>query len=197
MNERRINKTNMSEQRTRFEHLCVELFHIIFEYLSPYELLYAFHNFNNRFTAILAQQPLYLPNNQNMTYGTYLDCISRITQHASQIIYLHLSERYAPHAVDEFLSEVSHKTLVFPALKAVTIEDVSPDTFITLLNNSSILSKLDSLSVDLSDNGYHYLDYNNSIDIDYVLPLLNNLPALRSLYLRISPRYNSRYIDEL
>ena len=193
----------MNEQRTRFEHLSVELFHLIFEYLAPHELLQAFTNLNDRFTAILAQQSLCLPNNRLMTYGLYQNYISKISDYASQIVYVHLSERYAPHAVDELLSEVcgDNDSFTLPALKAVTIQDVSPDTFHSLIEESSLLTNVRSLTFDTSHphdyDCYHYPDYVHWIDIDYILPLLNNLPNLCSLLLRISSGFHDSYIDEM
>ena len=68
----------MNAQRSKFEHLAVELVHLIFKYLAPHDLLLAFKNLNRRFTAILAQQPLCLPNNQHMSHDLYLDYITSI-----------------------------------------------------------------------------------------------------------------------
>jgi hypothetical protein len=189
----------MSEERTQLEDLCVELFRLIFDYLTPHELLQAFNNLNKRFTAIIDQQPLCLPNNRHMTYELYHDYVSKISVFASQIVYVHLSERYAPHAVDELLDEVCRDddSFALPALKAVTIQDVPPDTFRVLVDESSLLIKAQSLTVDLSDDSYHHSDYVHSMDIDYVLPVLNNLPNLCSLSLRISPGFSDTYIDEM
>src|ERR1700734_4109266 len=127
----------MNEQRTLFEHLSVELFRLIFEYLAPHDLLFAFNNLNQRFTVILAQQPLYLPNNRHMNFNLYVKYItSIIPNHISQIIYLNLSERRAPHAVDLFLSVVPLEAHNWPALKAVTIEDVPCHTLELLLDDN-------------------------------------------------------------
>jgi hypothetical protein len=187
----------MNEERTHLEDLCVELFHLIFEYLAPHELLQAFSNLNSRFTAILAQQSLCLPNNRHMTYELYRNCISKISVYASRIVYVRLSERYAPHAVDELLSEACDDPFTLPALKAATIEDLPPNTFISLIDESSLLTKVQSLSVNMSHDCYHYSDYVHSTDLDYILPVLNNLPNLCSLSLRISPGFSDGYLDDL
>ena len=187
----------MNEERTQLEDLGVELFHLIFECLAPHELLQAFNHLNSRFTAILAQQPLCLPNNRQMPCELYQNYISKINDYASQTVYVHLSERYAPHAVDELLSEVCDDSFTLPALKAATIEDLPPETFLTLIEKSSLLTKVQSLTVDMSEDSYHYPDYVHLIDIDCILPLLNNLPNLCSLSLRISPGFRDNYINEL
>ena len=189
----------MNEQRTQLEDLSVELFRLIFEYLAPHEILQAFSNLNNRFTPILAQQPLCLPNNRQMPYELYRNYISKVSCYASQIVYVHLSERYAPHAVDELLAEVCDDSFALPVLKAATVQDLPPNTFLSLIEDSSLLSKAQSLTFDMSlhDDCYHYSDYVDSTDIDYILPVLNNLPNLCSLSLRISPCFSGHYIDEL
>ena len=189
----------MNEERTQLERLSVELLHLIFEYLAPHELLQAFNNLNNRFTAILARQPLCLPNNRQMTYELYRNYISKISCYASQIVYVHLSERYAPHAVDELLDELCDDSFALPALKAATIQDLPPNTFLSLIEESSLLSKAQSLTFDMSlhDGCYHYSDYRHAIDIAYILPLLNNLPNLCSLTLRILPSFSCGYIEGL
>ena len=188
----------MNEERTQLEGLSVELFRLIFEYLAPHELFQAFSNLNNRFTAILAQQPLCLPNNRQMTYELYRSYISKISDYAPQIVYVHLSERHAPHAVDELLAEVCEDSFTLPALRAATIEDLPPDTFLVLVDSStSLLTEAQSLSIIMSDDCYHHSDYFQATDIDYILPVLKNLPNLCSLSLRISPNYIDGYIDEL
>ena len=189
----------MNEQRTQLEDLSVELFRLVFEYLAPHELLQAFNNLNNRFTAILARQPLCLPNNRQMPYELYQNYISKISDYASRIVYVHLSERHVPHAVDDLLSEVcgDDEPFTLPALKAATIEDLPPDTFLTLIEKSSLLTKVQSLTVGMSEDSYHYPDYVHFINIDCILPLLNNLTNLCSLSLRISPGFRDNYIDEL
>jgi hypothetical protein len=189
----------MSEERTQLEDLSVELFRLIFDCLAPHELLRAFNNLNNRFTAILAQQPLWLPKNHHMNCELYLDYISMISAYASQFVYLHLTERYAPHAVDELLSEVcgDDDSFTLPALKAATVEDLSPDAFISLIEESSLLSNVQSLVFNMSDDCYHYPDYVHSSDIDYILPLLNNLPNLCSLSLRISSGFHDSFIAKM
>jgi hypothetical protein len=50
---------------------------------------------------MLKQQPLYLPNNRHMNFDLYCEYLSSIIpDHVSQIVYLNLSERRAPYAVD-------------------------------------------------------------------------------------------------
>ena len=187
----------MSETRTQLEHLSVELFRLIFDYLAPHELLQSFDNLNNRFTAILARQPLCLPNNRQMPYELYQNYISKISDYASQLVYLHLSERYAPHAVEELLSEVDGESLTLSALKAATIQDLPPDTYISLIEDSSLLTQVRSLTVEMSNDCYHYSEYVSSIDMDYLLPVLNHLPHLCSLSLHISPCFSEGFVDEL
>ena len=188
----------MSEERTRFEHLSVELFHLVFECLAPHDLLQAFSHLNNRFTAILAQQPLCLPNNRHMPVELYRNYISKINDYATQIVYVHLSERYAPHAVEELLAEVCDQSFTLPALKTAILDDLPPDAFLVLVDQStSLLTKAQSLCVNMSDDCYHHSDYVHASDIDYILPVLNNLPNLCSLSLRISPCFSDRYTDEL
>jgi hypothetical protein len=183
----------MSGQRSLLENLPVELIYLVFEYLAPHDLLYAFSNLNKQFTTMLVQQPLYLPNNRHMHFNVYLDYInSIIPKHVSQIVYLHLSERYAPHAIRQFISEVPLKTLNWPALKAVTIEDVPFYILSSLLNHSSFLSNVFSLSYDIVYERYYYFYHNYLADFNVAIPLLNRLPQLRSLYLRMN---NSRLKD--
>ncbi|CAF4749003.1 unnamed protein product, partial [Rotaria sp. Silwood2] len=79
----------MDKQPTLFEDLPVELFHVIFEYFAPHDLFMAFNNLNQRFTCILARQPLFIPNNRNMNISLYFDYLtSIIPNHLSQIVYL-------------------------------------------------------------------------------------------------------------
>jgi hypothetical protein len=62
----------MNAQQSQLEHLPIEILRIIFEYLSPHDLLFAFNNLNHRLTSIVAQQSLCLPNNQYMSLDLYL-----------------------------------------------------------------------------------------------------------------------------
>ena len=64
-----------------------------------------------------------------MPYELYQNYISKINNYASQIVYVHLSEQYAPHAVDDLLAQVCDQSCTLPALKAATVEDLPPDTF--------------------------------------------------------------------
>jgi hypothetical protein len=188
----------MSEQRSQLEHLCVELLRLVFEYLAPHDLLLAFKNLNQRFTAILAQQPICLPNNRYMSLDLYLDYMTSILpERATQIVYLHLSERYSPHAVHWFCTEVSLKTLTWPALKALTIEDVPLHSFAPLLYKSALLSNVHSLSINIAHGRYHYSQYNGLADFDIVVALLNKLPELRSLHLLMDTTYDNNYALDL
>jgi hypothetical protein len=75
-----------------------------------------------------------------MSHELYLDYLTSIVpKHASQIIYLHLSERYAPHAVDLFYRELPLDTLTWPALKAVTIEDLPLGLLGVLLYDTALI----------------------------------------------------------
>jgi hypothetical protein len=188
----------MSEQRSRLEDLCVELFHLIFAYLAPHELFRAFNNLNKRLTAILAQQPLCLPNNRQMPCDLYLDYISKVSSdYASRIVCVHLSERVAAHAVHDLLAEECDEPFTLPALKAAIIQDLPPDTFLTLIEDSSLLTKVQSLTVDMSQSSYHYPEYAHAMDTDYIIPVLHNLPNLCSLSLWISPGFSKTFIDQL
>ncbi|CAF2975513.1 unnamed protein product [Rotaria sp. Silwood2] len=175
----------MDKQPTLFEDLPVELFHVIFEYLAPHDLFMAFNNLNQRFTCVLTRQPLFIPNNRNMNISLYFDYLtSIIPNHLSQIVYLHLSERYAPHALDYFISTVPLEAHNWPALKAVIIEDVPFHALEILLDDNFLLSKAHFLSIDIGVHRYHHSEYNNH-DFDIILPILEYLPELRSLYIRM------------
>ncbi|CAF1421910.1 unnamed protein product [Rotaria sp. Silwood1] len=115
----------MTEQRSCLEYLSAEIFYLIFTYLAPHDLLRAFKKLNKRFTTILIQQPLCLPCNRHMNLKLYLRYLTKIIpKYASQFVYLHLSERRAPHALNLFISEVPLDKSTWPKLQAVTIEDV-------------------------------------------------------------------------
>ncbi|CAF3253539.1 unnamed protein product [Rotaria socialis] len=84
----------MNERQFHFQDLPVELFRHIFEYIAPHDLLNAFERLNRRFDIMLAQQPLWLPNNRQMSIQLYCHYLKKIvTKHPSQIVYLYLSER--------------------------------------------------------------------------------------------------------
>ena len=193
--------TDMSEHRSPilFKHLSVELIRLIFEYLAPHDLLNAFEELNGRLSSIILQHPLSLPNNRRMSRDVYYDYILHILpDYSSQIVYLHLSERRAPHAVDSFLAELSHQSVSFPALKAMTIEDVPVRVYNSVMHSFLPLCHLHSLSIDLNGKHFHYYsEYHSWADIDFVVPLLNSISELRSLYLRISPKYDRNYMRDL
>ncbi|CAF0818760.1 unnamed protein product [Adineta steineri] len=179
----------MNQHRTHFENLPNELFGIIFEYLAPHDLLHGFKKLNRRFQSILIQQPLSLPNNRSMSYKLYCNYLIKIIpRYISQIVYLHLSERRAPHAVQQFIDNVPLDSQFWPALKAVTIEDVPRDVFETLLADCSFLVNIQSLTLDSGFQLYHCDEYDECDDFGAVIPILNSLPKLRSLYLRIVNR---------
>jgi len=139
-----------------------------------------------------------LPNNRRMSLEIYDDYIAYILlQYSSQIVYLHLSEHRAPHAVDSFLTEMDHHNFFFPNLKAITIKDVPVHIYNSLIHSFLPLCHLKSLSIDLNNNHYHYWDYNKWNDIDFVVPVLNSLSQLCSFYLRISSNYDKSYMDNL
>ncbi|CAF4987161.1 unnamed protein product [Rotaria sp. Silwood1] len=184
----------MNEHRSHLQDLPVELFLHIFEYLAPHDLLNAFKNLNRRFNIMLTQQSLCLPNNRQMSVHLYLYYLKEIvSKHALQIVYLHLSERNAPHALNYFLSEVPLNNLVWSALKAVTIEDVPRHVLEILLYDCSFLSKIDSLSLDVGYHRFHCEEYDECYDFGIVIPVLNCLSQLNSLYLRIASRVGENY----
>jgi hypothetical protein len=184
----------MNQRYSRLEEFPLELFHIIFDYLAPHDLLHAFKNLNKRFTLMLQQQPLYLPNNRMMSFEVYHSYLTKIIpDHSSQIVHLHLSEHRAPHAVDWFVNQVPVNELDWHSLKAVTIDDVPRHLLEKLLNNSSLLSNIHSLSLDIGYERYHCSDYDEIADYAIVIPLLNHLQELRSVYLRIGSRIINSY----
>jgi hypothetical protein len=126
---------------------------------------------------------------------TYISSI--IPEHVSQIVYLNLSERHAPHAVDWFISEVLLNTLIWSSLKALTIEDVPCHILESLLNDSPLLSNVHSLSIDICFKRYHYSEYNDFADFGIIIPILNTLPELCSLYKRMNTRTYNNYTFEL
>jgi hypothetical protein len=154
----------MNHQYSRLEDLPLELFHFIFDYIAPHDLLHAFKNLNKRFTTMLEQQPFYLPNNRMMSFKVY----------------------------HTYFNEVPLDELIWSSLKAVTIEDIPRHLFETI-NNSSLLTKIHSFSLDISAERYHHYEYEGLADYDIVIPLLNRLHELRSLYLRIEFYMNNNY----
>ncbi|CAF4986031.1 unnamed protein product [Rotaria sp. Silwood1] len=186
----------MTEQRSCLEYLSAEIFYLIFTYLAPHDLLRAFKKLNKRFTTILIQQPLCLPCNRHMNLKLYLRYLTKIIpKYASQFVYLHLSERRAPHALNLFISEVPLDKSTWPKLQAVTIEDVPCHLFGTLLDDNSFLSNIHSLSLDIDHDRYHHSQYEQFTDFNIVVPLLNFYPQLRSLYLRIGDRLSQNYLS--
>jgi len=190
----------MNQHHTQFEDLPIELFGLIFEYLQPHDLLHAFKKLNGRFKSILAHQSLCLPNNRLMTPKLYCNYLTKILpKYASQIVYLHLSERHAPHAVDWFNSVLPSNSRFWPALKAVTIDDIPREVLEILLRDSSFLHKVHSLSLDVGFDRYYCDEYDDCSDFGFLIPILNSLSELRSVNFRIfnqSVYYNKSKPDQ-
>ncbi|CAF4287389.1 unnamed protein product, partial [Adineta steineri] len=88
---------NTASSHTLFEQFPVELIRSIFEYLSPLDLLNAFEELNSRFSSIIREHPLCLPNNRRMSLNVYEDYMEYVLpEYSSQIVYLHLSEHRTP-----------------------------------------------------------------------------------------------------
>ncbi|CAM4841190.1 unnamed protein product [Rotaria magnacalcarata] len=97
----------MNKRHFHFQDLPVERFRHIFKYLARHDLVNPFERLNQQFDIMFAQQPLCLPNNQQMSIQLYCHYLKKIvSKHASQIVYFHLSERSAPCATDYFLGVV-------------------------------------------------------------------------------------------
>ncbi|UJR11811.1 hypothetical protein I4U23_015991 [Adineta vaga] len=184
-----------THNRLQFEHLANELIQLIFEYLAAHELFYSFKKLNRRLTAIVKRQPLCLPNNRHMTLDVYYDYLtSIIPKHTSQFVYLHLTERYAPHAVEFFRREIPINKLTWFSLKAVTIDDLPLGLFGLLLYDTTVLSHVHSLSLNFAFDCYHHSEYKIVADFAFIVPILTELPRLRSLYLRMHCIYSSTYL---
>ncbi|CAF2060583.1 unnamed protein product [Rotaria magnacalcarata] len=94
----------MNKRQFHFQDLPIERFRHIFKYLASHDLVNPFERLNQQFDIMFAQQPLCLPNNQQMSIQLYCYYLKKIvSEHASQIVYFHLSERSAPCAIDYFL----------------------------------------------------------------------------------------------
>ncbi|CAF4352555.1 unnamed protein product, partial [Rotaria sordida] len=78
------------------------------------------------------------------------------------------------------------------ALKAVTIEDVPFHALEALLDDNSLLSNVHFLSIDIGVDRYHHSEY-NIYDFNVVLPVLEYLPELRSLGIRMHTHMNGNY----
>ncbi|CAF5105725.1 unnamed protein product [Rotaria magnacalcarata] len=112
----------MNKRQFHFQGLPVERFRHIFKYLVSHDLVNPFERLNQQFDIMLAQQSLCLPNNRQMSIQLYCYYLKKVvSEHASQIVYFHLSERSAPCAIDYFLSEVRLNKFTWLSLKAVTI----------------------------------------------------------------------------
>ncbi|CAF1175117.1 unnamed protein product [Adineta ricciae] len=190
----------MNIDRTCLEDLPNELFYFIFLHLTPHDLLSAFENLNQRFQLMLAEQPLILPSNRWMRSKLYHDYLTKILpKYASQVVYLHLSERYCPGAVESFISEVSLDNALWPALKAVTIEDVSCEAFETLLDDCTSLFQIQSFTLISRSNQYYADEYKKYEDFELLLLILDSLTELRSLHLqnwKHPPDYDSEELNQ-
>ncbi|CAF4634821.1 unnamed protein product [Rotaria magnacalcarata] len=69
----------MNERQFHFQDLPVERFCHIFKYLASHDLLNAFERLNRRFDIMLAQQPLCLPNNRQMSIQLYCHYLKKIS----------------------------------------------------------------------------------------------------------------------
>ncbi|CAF4464034.1 unnamed protein product, partial [Rotaria magnacalcarata] len=146
----------MNERQFHFQDSPVEHFRHIFKYLAPHDLVNPFERLNQQFDIMLAQQPLCLPNNQQMSIQLYCHYLKKIvSKHASQIVYFHLSERSAPCAIDYFLS--------------------------------------DSLSLDVDYHRFYCDQYDECFDFGIAIQVLNCLPQLHLLHLRVASNACSNY----
>ncbi|CAF2029011.1 unnamed protein product [Rotaria magnacalcarata] len=159
----------MNERQFHFQDLPVERFRRIFKYLAPHDLVNPFERLNQQFDIMFAQQPPYLPNNQQMSIQLYCHYLKKIvSKHASQIVYFHLSERSAPCGIDYFLSEMPLNKFTWLSLKA-------------------------SLSLDVSYHRFYCDQYDECFDFGIAIQVLNCLPQLHSLYLRLASNVTSNY----
>ncbi|CAF4490009.1 unnamed protein product [Rotaria socialis] len=152
----------MNERQFHFQDLPVERFLHIFKYLAPHDLVNPFERLNQQFDIMFAQQPLCLPNNRQMSIQLYCHYLKKIvSKHASQIVYFHLPKRNAPCAIDYFLSDVRLNKLTWLSLKA-------------------------SLSLDVGYHRFYCDQYDECFDFGIAIQVLNCLPQLHSLYLRLA-----------
>ncbi|CAM2718821.1 unnamed protein product [Rotaria socialis] len=120
----------MNKRHFHFQDLPVERLRHVFKYLAPHDLANPFERLKQQFDIMLAQQPLCLPNNRQMSIQLYYYYLKKIvSKHASQIVYFHLSERSAPCAIDSFLPEVPLNKLTWLSLKASLSLDVDYHRF--------------------------------------------------------------------
>ncbi len=104
-------------------------------------------------------------------YDDYLGYV--LPKYASQIIYLYLSEHRTPAAVQAFLHRMYHQKYLFLKLKSITIRDIPlklyRSIFVDILPS---LNTLQSLTIDMNNNHYHYSDYDKWTDIDFIVQYL-------------------------
>ncbi|CAM4974813.1 unnamed protein product [Rotaria socialis] len=152
----------MNKRHFHFQDLPVERLRHVFKYLAPHDLVNPFERLKQQFDIMLAQQPLCLPNNRQMSIQLYYYYLKKIvSKHASQIVYFHLSERSASCAIDSFLPEVPLNKLTWLSLKA-------------------------SLSLDVDYHRFYCDQYDEFFDFVIAIQVLNCLPQLHSLYLRLA-----------
>ncbi len=78
----------------------------------------------------------------------------------------------------------------------MTIEDVPCHILESLLNDSPLLSNVHSLSIDIGFKRYHYSEYNDFADFGIIIPILNTLPELCSLRIRMNTRTHNNFTSE-
>ncbi|CAF4558061.1 unnamed protein product [Rotaria socialis] len=163
----------MNKRHFHFQDLPVERLRHVFKYLAPHDLANPFERLKQQFDIMLAQQPLCLPNNRQMSIQLYYYYLKKIvSKHASQIVYFHLSERSAPCAIDSFLPEVPLNKLTWLSLKA-------------------------SLSLDVDYHRFYCDQYDECFDFVIAIQVLNCLPQLHSLYLRLANAPVNDYAEEI
>lgn len=176
----------MNQRQTHCEDLPPEIFGLIFAYLAPHDLLRAFSKLNCRLERLVEQHPLSLPNNRSMSYALYSRYLTEIVpKRLSQMAHVHLSERYGPYAVRHFMHKLPIESDSWPALRAVTIEDVPEHVFEALLIDSSFLPRVQSLTLDIGDQEDDDDAYEGCNDVFIVTAVLHFSPELRSLSLNL------------
>ena len=78
-------------------------------------------------------------------------------------------------------------------MKAITIDDVPLGLFGVLLYDSGLLSNVHSLSINIRYGRFHYSQYKIVADFAMIIPVLTELPELRSLHVRMNTTYSSTY----
>ncbi|CAF4398880.1 unnamed protein product [Rotaria magnacalcarata] len=68
----------MNKRQFHFQDLPIERFRHIFKYLASHDLVNPFERLNQQFDIMFAQQPLCLPNNQQMSIQLYCYYLKKI-----------------------------------------------------------------------------------------------------------------------